>query len=139
MSQPQTIFFVDRCLGGKKVPEALRNAGITVEFHDDHFPKEATDTEWIPKVGEKGWIILTKDIQIGKRSLEKIAVANAGIKMFVLATKNMAGDDMATTFVKAIKSMQDFARNNSAPFIAKVYRDGRVEAWKNAEDLQSDL
>jgi predicted nuclease of predicted toxin-antitoxin system len=139
MSQLEPVFFVDRCLGGKQVPEALRIAGATVEFHDDHFAKEAQDTEWLPEVGKRGWIVLTKDVQIGKRTLEKIAVARAGIKMFVLASKNLSGSDMADAFKQAIKSMQEFARDNSAPFIAKVYRDGRVEAWKNSQDLLVEI
>lgn len=140
MSQSEpTVFFVDRCLGSKKVPEALKGAGVIVEFHDDHFAKESQDTEWLPEVGKKGWIVLTKDAHIGKRTLERIAVAHAGIRMFVLASQNLSGADMAEVFKQAIKAMQEFAQDNPAPFIAKVYRDGRVEEWKNHQDLLAEI
>lgn len=139
MSQTQPIFFIDRCLGGKKVPEALRSAGVRVEFHDDHFTKEALDTEWLPEVGKRGWIVSTKDTHIGKRTIEKIAVARAGIKMFVLASKNLSGADMADAFKQAIKAMQNFVKDNQAPFIAKVYRDGRVESWKDHQELLAEI
>jgi predicted nuclease of predicted toxin-antitoxin system len=135
----EIVFFIDRCLGRKQVPESLRQLGISVECHDSHFPKEAQDTEWMPEVGKRGWIVLTKDARIGKRTLEKIAVTRAGIRMFVLASQNLSGADMAAAFQKAIEAMQSFARENPAPFIAKVYRDGRVEEWKNHLVLQAEV
>jgi predicted nuclease of predicted toxin-antitoxin system len=135
----QIVFFIDRCLGSKQVPESLRELGISVECHDDHFPKEAQDTEWMPEVGRQGWIVLTKDARIGKRTLEKIAVTRAGIRMFVLVSQNLSGTEMAGAFQKAIESMQKFTRENPAPFIAKVYRNGRVEEWKNHLALQAEV
>jgi predicted nuclease of predicted toxin-antitoxin system len=113
--------------------------GISVECHDDHFPKEAQDIEWMPEVGRRGWIVLTKDARIGKRTLEKIAVTHAGIRMFVLASQNLSGADMAEAFQKAMEAMQKFAIENPAPFMAKVYRNGRVEEWKNHLALQAEV
>ncbi len=133
MSQQQSIvFFVDRCLGNKTIPDTLRQLGISVECHNDHFPKAAQDTEWLPEVGKREWIVLTKDAKIGRSSLEKIAVASARIRMFVLVSQNLSGEDMAKIFQKAIVAMQAFARNNPAPFIAKIYKDGKVTAWKSS-------
>jgi hypothetical protein len=40
-----TIFFIDRCLGSKKIVAALREAGVTVEIHDDHFLPDAADVD----------------------------------------------------------------------------------------------
>jgi GTP-binding protein EngB required for normal cell division len=44
------------------------------------------NVDWLPQVGGKGWIVLTKDDKISKNQLERIAVACAQIKMFVLAS-----------------------------------------------------
>jgi hypothetical protein len=82
---------------------------------------------------------LTKDANIGKRTLEKIAVAQSHIKMFTLASQNLSGDDMVAIFKKAIVPMQEFARKNSAPFIAKIYRDGRIDLWKDHQTLLEEL
>lgn len=140
MTSPQTItFFIDRCLGTKRIAEALRRAGITVEVHSDHFDPAAPDVDWLPEVGKRGWVVLTKDANIGKRNLEKIAVTRAGIKMFTLASQNLSGDDMIAAFQKAIVPMQEFVRKNPAPFIAKIYRDGRIDIWKNQQTLLEDL
>ncbi|WP_071188231.1 hypothetical protein [Trichormus sp. NMC-1] len=127
MSQSQSItFFIDRCLGKKSIAETLRTAGIIVEIHDDHFDKGALDVDWLPQVGEKGWVVLTKDDRISKNQIERIAVARAQIKMFVLASQNLSGKDMSEIFLKAIVPMQEFVRKHPAPFIAKIYRDGKI-------------
>ncbi len=140
MTQLQpTTFFIDRCLGGKCIAEVLRRSGITVEIHDDHFDKGAQDVEWLPSVGQKGWVVLTKDARIGRNPLEKIAVANAGIKMFTLASQDLSGADMAAIFLESIIAMQEFLRKHPAPFIAKIYRNGRIDMWKDKQMLLEEL
>ena len=34
------VFFVDRCLGRRIIPGALRNAGEEISVHDDFFPQD---------------------------------------------------------------------------------------------------
>ncbi|MEH2115252.1 hypothetical protein [Nostoc sp.] len=46
---------------------------------------------------------------------------------------------MAEIFLKAIGSMQRFIRKHPAPFIAKIYRDGKVSMWKNDQILIEEL
>jgi hypothetical protein len=41
----EPVFFVDRCLGARTVPDALRVAGARVEVHADHFADDAPDPE----------------------------------------------------------------------------------------------
>ncbi len=50
------VFFLDLSLGGRLVFEALRAVGETVEAHDTHFSKNATDVEWLSVVGRKEWV-----------------------------------------------------------------------------------
>ena len=140
MIESQSItFFIDRCLGNKIIVEKLKSAGISIEIHDDYFAQDAQDVDWIPEVGKKGWVILTKDVKIGKNSLEKIAVTRARIKMFVLASQNLLGKDMAEIFLKAIPQMEEFVRKHPAPFIAKVYRDNRITLWQDSQMLLDEL
>ncbi|KAM3093296.1 hypothetical protein ACKFKG_20020 [Phormidesmis sp. 146-35] len=136
---PQITFFIDRCLGSKRIAEALQNAGITIEIHSDHFAADAQDVDWLPEVGKRGWVVLTKDENIGKRTLERIAVASAGIKMFTLTAQNLSGADMIAIFQKVAVSMQEFVHKNPAPFIAKIYRDGRLDLWKDQQTLLDEL
>lgn len=136
MTQSQSItFFIDRCLGNRRIVETLRTAGLTIEIHDEHFGKGAQDTEWLPEVGKRGWVVLTKDGKISNNLLERIAVARAQVKMFIFASQSVSGADMAAIFLKAIVPMQEFVRNNPAPFIAKIYRDASIKLWRDSETL----
>jgi predicted nuclease of predicted toxin-antitoxin system len=132
-------FFIDRCLGKKHIVEILRAANIRVEIHDDHFGKNAPDMDWIPEIDKTGWIVLTKDANIGKNQLERLTVADANARMFVLASQNLSGTDIADIFLHAIPEMREFIRNNPAPFIAKIYREGKVKSWKDNLDLLTEL
>jgi PIN like domain len=119
--------------------ETLRETGITIEIHDDHFLQNSLDVDWLPEVGKREWVILTKDANIGRNKLERLAVTNAGIRMFALASKNLSGTDMAIAFKDSLSQMLKFIDKNPAPFIAKVYRDGTVKAWKNNQDLLAEV
>lgn len=138
-SEPEIIFFIDRCLGKKHIAKTLNSSGVAVEIHDDNFGQNATDVDWLPEVGKRGWVVLTKDAKIGKNHLERMAVTNAGISMFTLVSQNLSGKQMADIFLGAVTKMKEFVRKHPAPFIAKVYRDGRVEMWKNAQTLLDEL
>jgi hypothetical protein len=59
--------------------------------------------------------------------------------MFTLASQNLSGTDMADIFLKAIPEMKKFIRENSSPFIAKVYQGGKVKAWKDDLELVAEL
>jgi hypothetical protein len=42
MAAAEPVLFVDRSLGAHLVPQALREAGATVEVHGDHFAQART-------------------------------------------------------------------------------------------------
>jgi predicted nuclease of predicted toxin-antitoxin system len=138
-SPQKIVFFIDRCLGNKIIAETLKKTGITIEIHDDNFPQNALDVDWLPEVGKREWIILTKDAKIGKNRLERLAVTQAKIRMFALASQNLSGEDMLIIFQKAVTQMLKFIDKNPAPFIARVHRDGTVKAWKNSQELLAEV
>jgi hypothetical protein len=117
------------------VADALRAAGARVEVHDDHFRQDCLDQEWLIEVGRRGWVVLTKDARIAYRPLERLAVVEAGVRMFALVAGNLAGHDMAAIFVKALSPMRRFCGLHDPPFIAKVYRDGTVKAMRLGDEL----
>jgi hypothetical protein len=63
--QPRPEFFVDRSLGRRIVPEALRGLGFVVHAMADVYPERGdegvTDDRWIDDVDLAGWVALTKD------------------------------------------------------------------------------
>ena len=90
---------------------------------------------WLQDVGNRGWVVLTKDKKIGRNELELKAIACANVKVFSLAAGNLRSQQMADTFVNGLTALERFARGNQAPFVAKIYKGGRVELWRNHTQL----
>ena len=121
---------MDRSLGGRFVVTALRAAGVEVVAHDDVFGQDAPDVEWLAEAGRRGWIVLTKDSAIRRNPHELEMFRKAGVKVFALTRKDLAGPEMADIFVAAIPGMLKRAMTSAAPFIFSVSRRGeftRVE------------
>jgi hypothetical protein len=129
------VFFLDRNLGTKQVANALRLASAVVEIHNDHFPPGADDEEWLPEVGRRGWIVLTKDDRIRYRTPERIALMKARVALFALASGNLRGEEMAQAFVKALPRMHRFLAKYHPPFIARVTRSGAVSMVLRSTEL----
>ncbi len=132
------IYFIDRALG-KSIGKALENLGVKVEFHNEHFTPNSPDIEWLPIVSQKGWIVLTKDENIGRNELEIKAMAFSNAKVFALVSGNINTEEMINIFVKGIEKIDKFVQGNNAPFIAKIYKDSTVKMWKNKTALKKVL
>src|SRR6266581_6514163 len=117
-------FFLDRSLGKKLIATALRAEGATVFVHDDHFPSDSRDEDWLAEVGRRGWIVLTKDTRIRYRALERNALIGAGVGAFILTAGNLNGPEMASVFVKALPRIQKFLGKHQRPFIANITGSG---------------
>jgi hypothetical protein len=121
-------FFTDRDLGGEIFPRVLRGAGVRVHRHADHFPPDAPDHAWLPVVAERGWSILSNDLAILRRPLERDAVMRSRARLFVLVGGDARAADLAMNFVNTLPAVERFLARHPAPFIAKVYRPNPVSA-----------
>jgi hypothetical protein len=122
----RVVFFVDRSLRSKYVPEALRAAGARVEIHQGHFSDEAEDVDWLGEAGRRGWIVLTKDDRIRYRTHEVAAIERAGVRAFVLTTARMRGSDMATLFSTVALKLVRLSINTPPPFVFALNRSGEL-------------
>jgi predicted nuclease of predicted toxin-antitoxin system len=122
----QPVFFLDRSLGKHRVATALRQAGATLHIHDDHFPPDAKDEDWLAEAGRRRWIVLTKDHRIRYRHVERLALMKAGVAAFILTSGDLQGEEMAQIFVKALPKITWFLQKHAKPFIAKITKDGSV-------------
>jgi predicted nuclease of predicted toxin-antitoxin system len=93
---------VDRSLGKRVVAGALRSEGAKVEVHDDHFLPDAPDEEWLAVVGQKGWVVLTKDNRLRYHSREKATLLRRGVRAFILTARNLKGQEIARAFTAAL-------------------------------------
>ena len=67
-----------------------------------------------------------RDERIRYRRLEVEAVRNAKVAMFVIVSKNLTGPQTAQAIIKALGRIRRFISSHRRPFIAKIYRDGRL-------------
>jgi predicted nuclease of predicted toxin-antitoxin system len=118
------VFFVDRSLGKHVVAQALRAAGARVEVHDNHFPQDATDVEWLTEAGARDWVVLSKDKRIRRDPFERNAFQQARVRAFFLTQQGLSGPEMAEIFVRALREMAKRAGRQPGPFIYAVSREG---------------
>ena len=112
-----TVFFIDRSLGIEPIRTELINSGLTVEIHDDHFPRDEEDRVWLTSVGKRGWVVLTKDQKLRYRPLEIAALRASSARVFVLTAGNLLGTEIAAAFVASLPGMR------------KILRSRRVLSW----------
>jgi hypothetical protein len=112
----RTIFFIDRSLGVEPIRTELINSGLVVEIHDDHFARDEEDRVWLQTVGERGWVVLTKDQRLRYRPLEIGALRASHARVFVLTA----------VFLAALPHICRILRSRPGPFIARVSQAGHA-------------
>ena len=115
-------------MGGRLVVEALRAADpdLTVVAHDDVFAPDTTDEAWLPAIGERGWILLTKDQRIRKHPLQRLALRAAHVRAFFFTGGNVTGPEMAEIVASRLPSILKLAAANPGPFQARITGAGHV-------------
>lgn len=115
----ERTFFIDECLG-RLVAEALRAMGVTVEVYADHFDPGVPDVVWLPIVGEKRWVVITKDKAIRRKPWEREKVMASCVQMFTLPNGNMTGEQMGRVVAESRLRMARFLHGRPGAFIASI-------------------
>jgi len=121
-----TVFFIDRSLGIEPIRTELVNVGLVVEIHDDHFVRDEEDRVWLRTVGERGWVVLTKDQRLRYRPLEIAALRGSKARVFVLTAGNLRGIEIAAVFLTALPRICKVLHSLPGPFIARVSQSRRI-------------
>jgi hypothetical protein len=85
-------------------------------------------------VSKQSEIIFFIDWSIGQRSVPE-ALKVSGAKVFSLVSGNLTTQQMTDLFVAVLGKLKKFTQGNQAPFIAKIYKDGKVQLWHNRTQL----
>lgn len=120
------VFFIDKCLGLKTVPEALRSIGERVELKTDHFEQDTEDAKWVTEVGARGWIILSADEHLKHNHLEIVALLKSNTHSFLLTSGNFSGREMAHAFVTAMPQIKGIIAAIPPPAVCMVSKAGSV-------------
>lgn len=123
------VFFTDRNLG-KQFPAILTAAGLQVERHQDLFPPEGSDEQWLEYCGTRGRMAITHDQRIRHKINEREAVMIHGVALLIVIG-TAPYPQLAEHFVKTLPKIEKFLDNHRPPFIAKVYRPSPAEIARN--------
>lgn len=121
-SRRPPTFFIDECLGGHH----LAAEGVDVKLARSEFAAGTPDAVWLPVVGQRGWVVLTKDRHIRRRELEIQALVRARVRVFVLTAANLTGPEQAAVFVRALPKMLRICQSSHGPLIGAVGGKGGV-------------
>ena len=117
-------FFLDYQIGRFVVADALRAAGATVQVHIDHFAQSAPDVEWIPEVGARNWVLITKDQNIRRNPLERAAYEGASLRGFVVTGTDMSGSELAQLLVRCLPGMVRRVAGRKGPLLFTISAGG---------------
>lgn len=130
------VFFADQNLTGQTIPNAITKAsGRPCYQHRHFFPIEAEDVDWLPYVGQWGWIVITKDWAILETPVEREALLAAGVRAFVFRERRLGGQVMAEILTVAMPKMLHAMRIYRAPFVFSLETDGTITAISQLEQL----
>ena len=124
------VYFTDRDLG-KRFPDILAAAGLTVERHHDLFPPDGSDEQWLEHCGKNARIALSHNERIRYTPNELEAVVRHRVRLLIVSGK-VPFPVLAQNFVATLPKIEAFLDKHEPPFIAKVYRPGAAELAKDS-------
>src|SRR4051794_29830662 len=77
------MIFIDRSIP-KGVADALKMVRNDVRWLEDDFSHDVTDPEWLRVIGERGWLVITRDKRIRYRPGEQRALRENDVGCFCL-------------------------------------------------------
>jgi len=120
--------FVDRNMGARVVPEALRRAGWNVVTMDERYgvveSQSVPDTQWIEEAARNGDLLLCKDRRITTRPLEVEAIVRASAQVLVMASGSATAADMIDDLLSSESRIDALASRREGPWVYAVRRDG---------------
>jgi len=118
----QPTLYVDECLGRSI---ALR---LQAEGHDakpfDEFAGKA-DVDFLPIVGAREWVLVTKDKNVRRNQLEVNAILNAGVRAFVVTATGLNHQQISDLVSRAMPKIVRISRQQG-PFVYNITATGMM-------------
>ncbi len=136
-NEGRPTFFVDHNLGNRVVADALRSLGYDVLTHTDLFENNTPDVEWLPEVGQRRLILLTKDTSITRNPLELRALLESSIVGFFFedGRQHCTGPQIASAYSKCAEQMVELWKRHKPPLLGTVNSKGQLRQYKNYDDI----
>lgn len=124
------ILFIDRCAWSLRLGEALTALGAPFIAYHEKFAPNAPDEEWLEVVGREGWIALTRDKNIRRKTNEIDAYRRHNVIGFVLASGNASAADTAALVTKLYPKIIRKAKATKPPAMLSVTFAGAINPIK---------
>jgi len=121
------MIFIDRSVP-KGVAAALKEVRDDVRWFEDEFDHDTKDTVWLPEVGRRGWIVISRDKKIRTRPAERQALLEARAGCFILTQKQHPTRwDYLKLLAATLDEMISLFTSTGRPFIFGVGRTGQFK------------
>jgi hypothetical protein len=122
---PKHVFFIDRDLGNVIIPRALEGAGYVVERFHPRFNANTLDVEWFPFVGAQGWLALSRNRRQRYVPDEREVAMRSRLALFHII-RGGSHTALAPILARLAPKILAFRDRKEPPFIARVYRSGKI-------------
>ena len=126
---PPVLFF-DRDIGTAPplAMVVLSVPGLSLEFHENYFPPDAKDADWMAIVGGWGWYVIGHDSRHHLVSDELDAIRQYRMGCFYLWGSQALRWEKARCLLNAYEGIQDAIANTPRPFIYRILKSGELQA-----------
>jgi predicted nuclease of predicted toxin-antitoxin system len=112
-------FFFDNNIG-QNVVKGFNEFGEDVLHLAQEFEINAKDEDWLPIVGNKGWILVTQDRRIRYNPAELKAYRVNSVGAFVLTGKQLNRCRIIQQLVRNWPKMKELANTTRRPFLFRI-------------------
>ena len=128
ISAAAAVLFFDRDVG-TSLPQALGILKLPsqVEYHQNHFPSDSQDDEWMADVGSRGWIVIGHDSQHHRRPAELSAIQQYGIGCFYLWGRHAQRWEKMRCFLNSYQKVLEAIYATPKPFVYRITQVSRLE------------
>jgi hypothetical protein len=123
----------------KVLSECLTHGEQVIRHSAAGFKPGTDDEDWLPVVGKNGWILLSSDSKIWKRSVQRDVVFRHGVRGFFFTENRMRGETKAEIVRKALPQMRALVRDTPPPFVASLTQDGNAHIVHTIETHKTAL
>jgi hypothetical protein len=103
------------------VARGLAALGHDIRAGVEHFPGRQ-DHLWLPVIGARGWVVITKDQAIRRNPLEIEALLNSGARAFVI-TADLSPEDALSLLARKWTKIARICQRKG-PFIFNITASG---------------
>jgi PIN like domain len=118
---PPTLY-VDECLG-RGIARRLQADGHDARPFDEFAGK--ADVDFLPIIGERQWVLVTKDKNVRRNQLEVNAILNSGVRAFVITATGLNHQQISDLVSKAMPKIVRISRQQG-PFVYNITATGTM-------------